>query len=421
MATINFLYRSTKPEAFLNIRLLFRLNDSDYQIGGKSKIKVSKDYWKNHHGKTRIKDIDIKNQQTEVNNEINNLENYILNAFNNINPEKISKKWLKNEIDFYYNPPEELPQVPKDLISFIDYYLERKQYDITENRKQRVKVVKRKIERLEKSLGQKISVDNVGENFKKEFVEFGNLNQYSNNTQQRDLSTVKTICSYARKMGLETHPELDDLKIKGETVNHVYLNTTEIEKIKNLQLEADYLANARDWLLISCYTGQRVSDFMRFDSEMIRFENERYFLDFKQQKTKKLMSIPFIKEAREILKKRNGKFPRATSHQRYNDYIKEVCELAGLDELTKGKMMTCITPEKDKPTRNDYRRITGTFEKWELVSSHIGRRSFATNHYGKIPTTYLMYITGHGTEKMFLNYIKKSNTDMAADAYDYFN
>lgn len=421
MATINFLYRSTKPEAFLNIRLLFRLNDSDYQIGGKSKIKVSKDYWKNHHGKTRIKDIDIKNQQTEVNNEINNLENYILNAFNNINPEKISKKWLKNEIDFYYNPPEELPQVPKDLISFIDYYLERKQYDITENRKQRVKVVKRKIERLEKSLGQKISVDNVGENFKKEFVEFGNLNQYSNNTQQRDLSTVKTICSYARKMGLETHPELDDLKIKGETVNHVYLNTTEMEKIKNLQLEADYLANARDWLLISCYTGQRVSDFMRFDSEMIRFENERYFLDFKQQKTKKLMSIPFIKEAREILKKRNGKFPRATSHQRYNDYIKEVCELAGLDELTKGKMMTCITPEKDKPTRNDYRRITGTFEKWELVSSHIGRRSFATNHYGKIPTTYLMYITGHGTEKMFLNYIKKSNTDMAADAYDYFN
>jgi hypothetical protein len=51
----------------------------------------------------------------------------------------------------------------------------------------------------------------------------------------------------------------------------------------------------------------------------------------------------------------------------------------------------------------------------------VGRRSFATNFYGKIPTTYLIYITGHSTEAMFLNYIGKSNKDLALEVSDYFN
>ena len=38
-----------------------------------------------------------------------------------------------------------------------------------------------------------------------------------------------------------------------------------------------------------------------------------------------------------------------------------------------------------------------------------------------MPTTYIMYITGHSSEKMLLNYIGKSNTDMAFDAAAYIN
>jgi len=63
---------------------------------------------------------------------------------------------------------------------------------------------------------------------------------------------------------------------------------------------------------------------------------------------------------------------------------------------------------------------TGIFEKWELVTSHIGRRSFATNFYGEIPTSYLIYVTGHSTESMFLNYIGKSNKDLALELTKYF-
>lgn len=420
MATLNYLYRSTKPKAFLNIRLLFRYEDQDFQIGGKTKIEVSKDYWKNTQERKRINDPDLSNYQLEVKSKLNELSNYILDHFNKANPESVDKEWLKNKLKEYYNPTEKMPEIPKDLIGFIDFYLERKKYDLSEVRKKRIKVVKHKLERFEKEQNTVLHISSINEDFKNKYTNYCNDQTYSPNTQQTELTIIKTVCNYARKMGLETHSDLNDLRIKGKATNPVYLNFTEIEAIKNLELNNERLDNARDWLLISCYTGQRVSDFMRFNPEMIRFENERYFLDFKQQKTKKLMSIPFTKETREIFNKRNGNFPKAISHQKHNDYIKEVCKLAGLDELTKGKIMTCIAPEKIKPGRNDYRRITGTFEKWELVSSHIGRRSFATNNYGKVPTTYLMYITGHSTEKMFLNYIKKSNKDLAADAYDYF-
>ena len=45
---------------------------------------------------------------------------------------------------------------------------------------------------------------------------------------------------------------------------------------------------------------------------------------------------------------------------------------------------------------------------------------FATNHYGKIPTSYLIYVAGHSSEEMFLNYIGKSNKDIALELTKYF-
>jgi hypothetical protein len=66
------------------------------------------------------------------------------------------------------------------------------------------------------------------------------------------------------------------------------------------------------------------------------------------------------------------------------------------------------------------RKKSGTFEKWELVSSHIGRRSFSTNNYGKIPTSLLIGATGHSSEKMFLEYIGKTDSQKAIQLAEYF-
>ena len=58
--------------------------------------------------------------------------------------------------------------------------------------------------------------------------------------------------------------------------------------------------------------------------------------------------------------------------------------------------------------------VTETFEKWEQVSSHTGRRSFCTNMYKRgLPTLMIMSVSGHKTEKSFLKYIKVKQSEHA--------
>lgn len=84
---------------------------------------------------------------------------------------------------------------------------------------------------------------------------------------------------------------------------------------------------------------------------------------------------------------------------------KKVCKKAKIKQKVKGSKLEKV----DDSAKFPYRKQVGEYVKWELMTSHIGRRSFATNFYGNIPTTFLIYVTGHKTEQMFLNYIGKSN------------
>jgi integrase len=123
-----------------------------------------------------------------------------------------------------------------------------------------------------------------------------------------------------------------------------------------------------------------------------------YFIKMVTQKTKELVIIPCNPIVLKIFNKYEtnaNMLPRAMSNQKFNDYIKEVCALAGLTE--KGRLSK--TPE---------------LPLCDLVSSHTARRSFATNHYLQgFPPIDLMKITGHKTERSFLKYIRVSKLDTA--------
>lgn len=416
MASVNFLYRSTKDSANLNLRLLYRYNGTDYVFGAKTKFEVSKYYWTKQHNK-KSKDIDVTNQQTETNTELNKIENHVLNAFNSVNPDEVNKQWLQTQIDNYYNPPKQAESIPTNLIKYIDFYIKYRQHEITETSKRKFNVIKHKLQRFQTERKKPLLIKDINESFKNEFVIFQKKEQYSQNTMQRELVFIKTFCKHARFLGLETSPQLDDLKLERQKVDKVYLTFEDLEKIESIDQDklTESLDNAKDWLIISAYVGQRVSDFMRFTDELIRIEDGKHYLEFTQKKTNKLTTIPVHPKVIEILNKRNGKFPYKISDQKYNDYIKDVCELAELNEPTKGSKLLETEPES-----GIFRKKQGVYSKWELVTSHIGRRSFATNFYGKIPTSYLINITNHATESQFLSYVGKSSKDIAKDTFKYF-
>ena len=159
---------------------------------------------------------------------------------------------------------------------------------------------------------------------------------------------------------------------------------------------------------------------MRFNKKMLRQELNKKgklitLIEFTQKKTGKIMTVPLKQEVLDILNKRNGEFPKPISDQKYNNFIKKVGRIAGLTEKVNGSKKL-----ETEPDSKIYRKTTGLFEKCELLTSHIGRRSFATNFYGDIPTTLLINVTGHSTEAMFLSYIGKSNKDLAMELTNYF-
>jgi len=130
------------------------------------------------------------------------------------------------------------------------------------------------------------------------------------------------------------------------------------------------------------------------------------YIDILLQKTKKAVTIgvadPMVIELLE------HEFPEKVSQVAFNKEIKTLCKLAGIDELVNGF--------KNNPKTR--RKEIVKAPKYEFVTSHIMRRSFASNYYGKIETPLLMNITGHTKESTFLTYIgTHQNKDALADLF----
>lgn len=386
---------------------------SDYTLGVNSRITVEQEFFKKQLNQKKLKDINLINEQSRVKNLMNDLSVHIIEKLNKTNTNVLNKEWLEFQVEQYYNPIELKPKVPIYLTDYFDYYIEL--LITNRNTKKKLVTTQNKILKYESGIiNRKVLIEEIDNlelnNFKKHLTELS----YNQNTILVDFTNIKTICKHA-KTALSVNEEIFNWSLKKEKTTIVYLNFDEIEQITKLEDLPNYLDNARDWLVISCYTGQRVSDFMTFNKSFIRNEkdskgNSIKLVEFTQKKTKQNIALPLHPEVIKILNKRNGEFPRQISDVKYNSYIKIIVEKAGItEEIIGSKIDGSIN-----------RKVKKAYPKYELITSHIGRRSFATNFYGIIPTPLIMSATGHMSEKMFLNYIGKSQTDRAKSLSKYF-
>lgn len=410
MASIYLLLQSKKSPAVIYIRLR---DGRTLDIKAKTNYHIDPINWddaEQRPTKKALKDIDIANLDTDL----ATLKNDLLKEYNRSKGTKVvDTQWLKD----FINPPQEEIKHPESVQEYIDTYVALKKIDLKKSTIAKCNVIKQLIIRYQEYTKLPLLIRDIDTRFKMNFENYCISEGYAPNTTARTIRFIKTVCRHAKANGVETHYQLDSIKAKYHKVENIYLDEKEIlaiEKIKSKNL-TDGLENARDWLLISCYCGQRVSDFLRFDKSMIRYEKNKTgelkpLIEFTQVKTDKIMTIPLHSKIIEIMKRYDGNFPRKISDQRYNEHIKKVCEKAKINTPTHGTLFDHKLKEK----------VTKDYPKHLLVSSHIGRRSFATNNYGKIPTSFLMYITGHTTEAMFLTYIGKSNKDIAMELTNYF-
>ena len=421
MATIKYLLPSKGENCNIYLRLSI---DRKNVFKRKSNYTIDSNNWNSNKGEPFQRDEDLKTLKTDLDKLKNNIETRLNNATSK--GIEITGQWLENQIRVIQNKTEnkELNRLVNHFQTYIDnlpYKRDNKgKKAVTEATIKKYTTIKNKLVAFEKHRKQKILIKDVDLNFRTELINyFRDIEKLSNNTIGRYITFIKTVCSNAKIYGIETHPQLEAFRGYTDEAAKVFLSFDELEKIENAKFTREALENAKDWLIIGCYLGQRVSDLLTLTKDNIINKYGLEIISFSQKKTNKNIVIPMPPKVKEILNKRNGNFPRTLSAVKFNKHIKDVAKLAGINEPTQGAKL--IELEDKKTGKKIKRKITGTFEKWELITSHVMRRSFATNFYGEMPTALIISITGHSTEAQYLEYVGKPPMDNAQIIAEYWN
>jgi site-specific recombinase XerD len=224
----------------------------------------------------------------------------------------------------------------------------------------------------------------------------------STNALGKNIQVLKLVLNEATELGVNRNLAFKSKRFTTvrEDSESIYLTEAEIKGLEKLDLSKnERLDKVRDLFVIGCYTGLRYSDYSKLQS--IHFEEG--FIKVMQIKTGRAVMIPRHPTVDRIFAKYNGDLPQSISNQKTNEYLKEL-----------GKMVPSLQLPISKSITKGGDRISKTHHKWELLSSHTARRSFATNMYLQgIPSISIMAITGHKTEKAFLKYIKLTSKEHA--------
>ncbi|WP_167616996.1 tyrosine-type recombinase/integrase [Maribellus sediminis] len=418
MASIKFLLQSKNSPANIYLRLSI---DRQKTFKRKTGYVINIDDWSTKTGMPKNGgDEEQKKRRGDIENKLNSLSSKLKEKLNDAtaNGIDIDGKWLQKQIDDIQNKKQESNL--DLLVNYFQYYIDNLPFKtqrnntqgVTERTTKKYRTVKKKIAQFEEYSKKTYQVRDVNLRFRNDLIKYlKDVDKLSVSTVGRYVKCVKTVCLNARVNEIETHPHLLEIKGFTDNANHPFLSFEELNSIQEKDFDRDALMNAKDWLLIGCYIGQRVSDLLELTSQNIQMIGGYKMIVLTQRKTKKEVAIPIHEKIKTILEKRNWNFPERISAQKFNLHIKDVVKGAGINEPISGGKMNKKTKRKD----------FGIFEKWELATSHICRRSFATNFYAETPTALLINITAHSTEKQFLEYIGKPAKDFSVQLADYWS
>ncbi len=245
----------------------------------------------------------------------------------------------------------------------------------------------------------------INEQLYHEVVSHAEKNELSKNYIGKLIARFKEFLNWLKESKEVKLPnyKADKWIVLKEDADTIYLTTNELDKIEEVNLNGynPYYKRVRDLFIIGAYSGLRVSDYNKLTYKHIFIhEGTKYFRVW-SQKTEEEVIIPVHHKVEAILK-RNGGLPESVPDQKINEIMKEIGELAGIDnkviirKTIGGKLTT-----KQQP-------------KYELIQNHTGRRSFCTNAYlSGLDTLAIMSVSGHRTEKMFMKYIKVTKQQYA--------
>ncbi|TVT40629.1 site-specific integrase [Hymenobacter setariae] len=213
----------------------------------------------------------------------------------------------------------------------------------------------------------------------------------TDNTINKVLAKVKVFMKWTGHRGLHNNTYYPRLSWAKREPDVMTLTAHEVKQLATLELPAGgYLDNARGLFLLSCYTGLRYSDLVSIRKEHVRAGTIRLIM----HKTRDLVTIPLRPEALVLVEKMLAGELRPVANQVLNRYLKEVGERAEL-----------AAPVEAVRYRAG-RRESDTLPKWQRLTCHTGRRTFATLALEQgLRPELVMKITGHKNWASFKRYV----------------
>ena len=422
---IIFTLESRKKDGVLiteNVPIRMRVNFASKRIEFTTGYRIDATKW--DADKQRVKN-GCSNKLKQLASEINAslLEYYteIQSIFKRFEVEDVmpTPEQIKEAFNALHKPVSEEPKpkkeaLPCDFFQVFDDFVEDcgRQNNWTDST-------------FEKFAAVKNHLTNFREGLTFEFFDERGLNDYvgylrdvkemRNTTIGKQLSFLKWFLRWAYKKGVHQNNAYDSYKpkLKSTQKKIIFLTWDELNRLREFKIpfNKQALERVRDVFLFQCFTGLRYSDVFNLRRSDIKDDH----IEVTTVKTSDSLIIELNNHSKAILDKykdvafEDDKVLPVITNQKMNDYLKELAEMAGIDE----------------PIRQTYykgnERIDEVTPKYALLGTHAGRRTFICNALALgIPPQVVMKWTGHSDYKAMKPYIDIAD-DIKANAMSKFN
>ena len=422
---IIFTLESRKKDGVLiteNVPIRMRVNFASKRIEFTTGYRIDASKW--DADKQRVKNgcsNKLKQSASEINASLLEYYTEIQSIFKRFEVEDVmpTPEQIKKAFNALHKPVSEEPKpkkeaLPCDFFQVFDDFVEDcgRQNNWTDST-------------FEKFAAVKNHLTNFREGLTFEFFDERGLNDYvgylrdvkemRNTTIGKQLSFLKWFLRWAFKKGVHQNNAYDSYKpkLKSTQKKIIFLTWDELNRLREFKIPSNKQAveRVRDVFLFQCFTGLRYSDVFNLRRSDIKDDH----IEVTTVKTSDSLIIELNNYSKAILDKykdvafEDNKVLPVITNQKMNDYLKELAEMAGIDE----------------PIRQTYykgnERIDEVTPKYALLGTHAGRRTFICNALALgIPPQVVMKWTGHSDYKAMKPYIDIAD-DIKANAMSKFN
>ena len=420
---IIFTLESRKKDGVLiveNVPIRMRVNFASKRIEFTTGYRIDAAKWDTDKQRVRNGCTNkLKQSASEINASLLGYYTEVQEIFKKFEVEEImpTPEQIKEAFNALHKPIEEVKQrksTPNAFYKAFDEFVRDcgRQNDWTDSTYEKFAAVKNHLMNFRDGL----TFDFFDEKGLNDYVTYlRDVKEMRNSTIGKQLSFLKWFLRWAFKKGLHQNNAYDSYKpkLKSTQKKIIFLTWEELNKLREFEIPAakQALDRVRDVFLFQCFTGLRYSDVFNLRRSDIKGDH----IEVTTVKTSDSLIIELNNHSKAILDKykdvafEDDKVLPVITNQKMNDYLKELAELAGIDE----------------PVRQTYyrgnERIDEVTPKYALLGTHAGRRTFICNALALgIPPQVVMKWTGHSDYKAMKPYIDIAD-DIKANAMSKFN